>query len=223
MIKLSNILEMYSRPEAEVTSDSDFKPDTEHDKERGMFGSEGVENEDHEVSMAQSALEDIIKNATELKDKIGQEEKDIPAWIQDHISQSQNFISQANTNYHEYGQEEDELTEGEYCPECLIEVLEGLHEGQLGEAEYHGRKVPLGKIMRGDVKKFKVFVRDPKSGNVKKVNFGHGGTSAKRRGEKTMKIKKYIPSRRKAFRARHRCATPGPRTKARYWACRTWE
>ena len=108
MIKLSNILEMYSRPEAEVTSDSDFKPDTEHDKERGMFGSEGVENEDHEVSMAQSALEDIIKNATELKDKIGQEEKDIPAWIQDHISQSQNFISQANTNYHEYGQEEDE-------------------------------------------------------------------------------------------------------------------
>jgi hypothetical protein len=60
------------------------------------------EGEDHEVSMAQSLLDDIIKNATELKGKIGDVEKDIPAWIQDHISQSQNFISQANVSYHEY-------------------------------------------------------------------------------------------------------------------------
>jgi hypothetical protein len=118
---------------------------------------------------------------------------------------------------------DDEIHEGEFCNECLIEVLEGLHENQLGEAEYQGRKVPLGKIMRGDTKKFKVYVRDPKSGNIKKVSFGHGGSSARKRGEKTMKIKKNIPSRRKAFRARHRCSNPGPRTKARYWACRTWE
>ncbi len=117
---------------------------------------------------------------------------------------------------------DDEINEGEFCNECLIEVLEGLHENQLGEAEYRGRKVPLGKIMRGDTKKFKVYVRDPKSGNIKKVSFGHGGSSARKRGEKTMKIKKNIPSRRKAFRARHRCDNPGPRTKARYWACRTW-
>lgn len=117
---------------------------------------------------------------------------------------------------------ENELTEGEFCNECLIEVLKGLHESQLGEAEYQGRKVPLGKIMRGDVKKFKVYVRDPKSGNIKKVNFGHGGSSARKCGEKTMKIKKYIPARRKSFRARHNCDNPGPRTKARYWACRTW-
>jgi len=64
-----------------------------------------AENEDHEVSMGNSALDDIIKNATELKGKIGMEEKDIPAWIQDHISQAQNFISQANTNFHDYEQE----------------------------------------------------------------------------------------------------------------------
>jgi hypothetical protein len=61
-----------------------------------------LENKDHEVAMAQNLLDDIIKNATELKQKLGTEEKDIPAWIQDHISQSQNFISQANTNYHEH-------------------------------------------------------------------------------------------------------------------------
>jgi len=90
------------------------------------------------------------------------------------------------------------------------------------EAEYQGRKVALGKPMAGDVKKFKVYVKDPKTGNVKKVNFGHGGTSAKRAGQKTMRIKKSNPARRKSFRARHNCANPGPRTKARYWSCRKW-
>jgi hypothetical protein len=95
-------------------------------------------------------------------------------------------------------------------------------EDPIGEAEYQGRNVPLGKPMRGDVKKFKVYVKDPKTGNVKKVNFGHGGTSAKRAGQKTMKIKKSNPARRKSFRARHNCANPGPRTKARYWSCRAW-
>ena len=87
------------------------------------------------------------------------------------------------------------------------------------EAEYQGRKVKLNKPMRGDVKKFKVYVKDPKTGNVKKVNFGHGGTSAKR---KTMRIRKSNPKARKSFRARHNCDNPGPKTKARYWSCRKW-
>jgi hypothetical protein len=89
------------------------------------------------------------------------------------------------------------------------------------EAEYRGRNVPLGKPMRGDVKKFKVYVKNP-AGNVVKVNFGHGGTSAASKGEKTMKIRKSNPKARKSFRARHNCANPGPRTKARYWSCRKW-
>jgi hypothetical protein len=93
--------------------------------------------------------------------------------------------------------------------------------GDLDEAEYRGRKVSLGKPMAGDVKKSKVYVKGPK-GNVVKVNFGHGGTSAKRAGQKTMKIKKSNPARRKSFRARHNCANPGPRWKARYWSCRAW-
>jgi len=87
------------------------------------------------------------------------------------------------------------------------------------EAEYQGRKVKLGKPMQGDVKKFKVYVKDPKTGNVKKVNFGHGGSSVK---GKAMSIKKSNPKRRKSFRARHNCDNPGPRTKARYWSCRKW-
>ena len=52
------------------------------------------------------------------------------------------------------------------------------------EAEYRGRKVKLNKPMRGDVAKFKVYVKDPKTGNIKKVNFGHGGTSAKNAAKK---------------------------------------
>ena len=89
----------------------------------------------------------------------------------------------------------------------------------IDEAEYQGRKVKLGKPMQGDVKKFKVYVKDPKTGNVKKVNFGHGGSSVK---GKAMKIKKSNPARRRSFRARHNCDNPGPRTKARYWSCRAW-
>jgi hypothetical protein len=56
---------------------------------------------DHEVSMAMGQLDDIAKNVMELKGKIGSNEKNIPGWIQDHISQAQNFINQANTGYHE--------------------------------------------------------------------------------------------------------------------------
>ncbi len=92
-------------------------------------------------------------------------------------------------------------------------------ESDIEEAEYQGRKVKLNKPMQGDVKKFKVYVKDPKSGNVKKVNFGHGGSSVK---GKAMSIKKSNPKRRKSFRARHNCDNPGPKTKARYWSCRKW-
>ena len=84
------------------------------------------------------------------------------------------------------------------------------YEG-MAEAEYQGRKVPLGKPMQGDVKKSKVYVRKP-NGKVVKVNFG----------DKNMKIKKSNPDRRKSFRARHNCDNPGPRWKARYWSCRAW-
>lgn len=105
--------------------------------------------------------------------------------------------------------------------EEVLGVL-GFPEEEIWEAEYRGRKVALNKPMAGDVKKFKVYVKDPKTGNVKKVNFGHGGKSAKRAGQKTMRIRKSNPKARKSFRARHNCANPGPKTKARYWSCRKW-
>ena len=90
-------------------------------------------------------------------------------------------------------------------------ILETVDD-DMDEAKYHGREVPLGKPMKGDVKKSKVYVRDPSTGNIKKVNFG----------DPNMRIKKSIPGRRKSFRARHNCANPGSRLKARYWSCRAW-
>lgn len=91
-------------------------------------------------------------------------------------------------------------------------TLVGEEDEDMDEAKYHGREVPLGKPMKGDVKKSKVYVRDPKTGNIKKVNFG----------DPNMRIKKSSPAHRKSFRARHHCENPGPRTKARYWSCRAW-
>jgi len=106
------------------------------------------------------------------------------------------------------------------CEGKIVELHFGLQEVSkdvLGEAEYRGRKVKLGKPFRtpDGPKKFAVYVKNPK-GNVVKVNFGHKGEG----GKKTMKIKKSIAARRKSFRARHKCDTPGPRHKARYWSCR---
>lgn len=84
----------------------------------------------------------------------------------------------------------------------------------LSEAKYKGKKVKLGKPMRGDVKKYKVYVKDPKTGNIKKVNFG----------DPKMKIRRHNPKARKSFRARHGCGTKraSDRTKAAYWSCRMW-
>ncbi len=104
------------------------------------------------------------------------------------------------------------LEEGECCPQCLAERIQECWSQPIEEAEYKGRKVPLGKPMKGDKKKFKVYVKNQK-GNVVKVEFGQPG----------VKIKKNNPARRRSFRARHHCDTnPGPRWKARYWSCRKW-
>jgi len=100
----------------------------------------------------------------------------------------------------------------------IVEETNFVVNDLITEAEYQGRKVQLGKIMQGDIKKFKVYVKNDK-GKVVKVNFGFGGKSAK---GKIMRIKKNNPERRKSFRSRHNCDNPGPRDSARYWSCRAW-
>jgi hypothetical protein len=100
--------------------------------------------------------------------------------------------------------------------DVALEILESCgcsFEEDLDEAEYKGREVKLGKPMSGDVKKYKVYVKN-KKGNVVKVNFG----------DPNMQIRRDNPKARKNFRARHGCGTPraSDRTKAAYWSCRMW-
>ena len=121
-------------------------------------------------------------------------------------------------DYEDAGDYDEYDVENEYDYDDFISFMktkqrerEAYNESVIEEAEYQGRKVPLGKPMRGDVKKFKVYVKNP-AGNVVKVNFGQKG----------VKIKKNNPDRRRSFRARHNCDQPGPRHKARYWSCRKW-
>jgi hypothetical protein len=98
---------------------------------------------------------------------------------------------------------------------------------EIDEAKFKGKTVDLNKPTRGDSKKFKVYVNSGKKNadgsiKVKKVNFGHGGTTAKKAGQKTMSIRKSNPKARSAFRARHNCDNPGPKTMDRYWSCKKW-
>jgi hypothetical protein len=105
--------------------------------------------------------------------------------------------------------EKAEDAEEEWSDEDAEDRLAGLPEE---DAEYKGRKVTLNKPTRGDVKKFKVYVKDPKTGNVKKVNFG----------DPNMRIRKSNPGARKSFRARHKCDQKKDKTTPGFWACKSW-
>ena len=94
--------------------------------------------------------------------------------------------------------------------DCICE--EKYQDLEITEAEYQGKKVKLNDPIRGGSKKFYVYVKD--GDKVKKVSFGD--TTG-------LSIKRDDPARRKAFRARHNCDNPGPKTKARYWSCKFWE
>lgn len=85
-----------------------------------------------------------------------------------------------------------------------------LENEDLSEAEYKGKNVTLNQPKRGGSKKFYVYVRDPKTKNIKKVSFGDKGLS----------VKSNDPGRVKSFVARHDCKNKKDKTKAGYWACR---
>ena len=84
-----------------------------------------------------------------------------------------------------------------------------LEEDKVTEAEFKGKDVSLNKPKRGGSKAYYVYVKDPKTKRVKKVSFGSGGLRAKIRNSKA----------KKAFAARHRCATKKDRTSPGYWSC----
>jgi hypothetical protein len=129
------------------------------------------------------------------------------------------YIEETNGNFTVImSNENEEIFTETFNPNTVMGFIDNLEETAYNEYgdkieiyESEGKKVKLNKIMRGDVKKYKVYVKNDK-GNVVKVNFG----------DPNMEIKRDDPARRKNFRARHNCDNPGPRWKARYWACKTW-
>jgi hypothetical protein len=150
----------------------------------------------------------VQSNDTEKNDKVNKG-YELAKPVKEDIN-SDDDVNYGYVEPEEYDVEDEDLVD-------FIAFMRGydknLNEGCqcLREAEYQGRNVQLGKPMRGDVKKFKVYVKNP-AGNVVKVNFG----------DPNMRIKKSNPDRRRSFRARHNCDNPGPRHKARYWSCRKW-
>jgi hypothetical protein len=72
-----------------------------------------AEGEDHEVAMAQASLKSIIKSSVTLLNKLGNMERDIPGWIQDHITNAENYIDQAAQGFHELN--EVESTQSSYA------------------------------------------------------------------------------------------------------------
>ena len=106
-------------------------------------------------------------------------------------------------------QDQIKRAQEECCAECL-----GHYDHMITEAEYQGKKVTLNDPIRTSEnpnKKFKVYVKG-ESGKVVVVRFG----------DPKMGINRDNPERRKSFRARHNCADPGPKWKARYWSCYQW-
>lgn len=88
---------------------------------------EGSENEsDHEVSMAKNSLKSIMKSVADLMNKLGDEERNIPGWIQDHITNAENFIDQAAQGFHEIGDDENES-------DSLIQPVDENDEADLNE------------------------------------------------------------------------------------------
>jgi len=112
-----------------------------------------AEGEDHEVSMGQNQLDTIIKMATELKAKMGENEKQIPAWIQDHIAKAENLISQASGNYHEYGDSNESVVNEDNTAFETLMLIRNLEQ--------------TNKLLAQDLKTSKRLPNDKKE-NIKK-------------------------------------------------------
>jgi hypothetical protein len=119
------------------------------------------EGQDHEVSMAQNSLKSIISSASQLMNMLGQDEKDVPAWIQDHITNAENFINQASKNYHEYNGDEHDMDE----------LPDGTQEVPAGDAE--DLDMALKSMMESVIKRKKEGLQEfgPSIANVSKGRF----------------------------------------------------
>ncbi len=116
------------------------------------------------------------------------------------VLEQQDIILLETTDIGEYG-----IYQGQKVPLDLPMVDE-----ELDEAQYKGKNISLNKPKRGGPKKFYVYVKNPKTGNVKKVNFGDSGN---------LSVKINEPGARASFAARHQCDKKKDKTSPGYWSC----
>jgi hypothetical protein len=237
-LETGNVIQIYSLNNYELKeSVNEATPEEEDEFHRNLdklvhktFGHSSDEKKMNEANEPDiiSQLRDVVKNGYQtLKDPKSGKKMKVDSYsasavtqVYDALKQQSNkdkFVSMGLVGMVNMA---FKLLNKQEIVEYDVETLEELNDFHqfmkeykvdINEAEYQGRKVKLGKPMQGDVKKFKVYVKNDK-GNVVKVNFGQKG----------MNIKKDNPDARKSFRARHNCDNPGPRWKARYWSCRKW-
>ncbi len=113
MIKLLDLIEKLDpvgKEDADINNDGKKDKTDKYLLKRRKAIAKNLKEGDHEVSMAQSSLKDIAKSAIELSQKMGGVERNIPGWIQDHISKAENYIEQAAQGFHELKNES--LNEG---------------------------------------------------------------------------------------------------------------
>ena len=212
MHEVNNLIDGHGWAIEHVVTAKDDVEEVYHFLEYNMESKPSMMSEDRKTEnyVFFASLKIILHASSELLemdyDMVDSILSDGHGWALDHIATAADDMEEV---YHFLANElnaYDGDTDGGYEDEFgNVEVF------NLAEAEYKGRKVKLGKPTKGDVKKFKVFVKN-KKGNVIKVNFG----------DPNMEIKRDDPKRRKSFRARHKCAQAKDRTKPKYWSCKMW-
>ena len=107
MIKLAELLDKVGQEDNDINNDNKVnKTDSYLLNRRKEISKHIKEGDDHEVAMAQASLKSIIKSAAQLMNKLGMMERDIPGWIQDHITNAENYIDQAAQGFHELNDNE---------------------------------------------------------------------------------------------------------------------
>jgi hypothetical protein len=173
-------------------------------------------------SIDPNLIQNVLQEFIQVKKTISE---DLQYHIENNIPLSENMFRAGSPKYFDVINEARKLREkGLYENELDNEILDSdlgkffIYEGErlpldfpmINEAEYKGKKVELGKPKSGGSKKWYVYVRNPKTGKIKKVSYG----------SPVMTAKWNDPEARKSFAARHQCEKKKDKTKAGYWACR---
>lgn len=196
-IKDFNDLTSYSK--VIKTDDKEIEKQIKTIKKFSDFGFNPSENLKFHLENKVSILDNVFRPGSEAFYELISEAKNFKELLSDNDKE----IFE-NTDLGEFALYEEELVP----LDLPMEEIEFLNE-----SEYKGKKVELNKPTRSSgPKKYKVYVKNPKTGKVIKVNFGDvkGGLSAKVSD----------PEARKAFAARHKCHLKKDKTKPGYWACR---